>query len=149
MRQIITTIRNYFQTVKVLRKACAEERLLEKLSQSFGHRFRIDRIGRIYTIINPLVHNLDTGGNAIIYDGNNEPMVSEYLLKNMMLLKTFIGENQFFDILTYDIKKLDDDQNYLVILKPIFLDDTIKYFKGFLYIILVLLIGGILTKFLI
>ena len=131
MRQIITTIRNYFKSVKIIRKACSEEQLLQKLSQTIGYRFRIDRIGRIYTVINPLVQNIDTGGNTIIFDGNNEPMVKDYIIKNMLLLKNFIGDNQFFDILTYDIKKLDDDQNYLVILKPIFLDDTIKYFKIF------------------
>ena len=144
MRQIITTIRNYFKSLKILRKACREEQLLQKLSQSLGYRFRIDRIGRIYTVINPLVQNIDTGGNAIIYDGNNEPMVKEYIIKNMLMLKNFIGDNQFFDILTYDIKRLDEDQNYLVILKPIFLEDTIKYFKIFTYIILVLILMYIL-----
>lgn len=138
MPQIINTIRNYFKTRKSLKRACQEENLLSNLSQSFGHKFKMDKLGRIYTVINPLVQNINTGGNTIIYDGNNEPMIQEYLIKNMMILKSFIGENNFFDILTYDIDKLDDDQNYLVVLKPIFLDDTIKYFKIFSYIIVLL-----------
>ena len=138
MREIYNTIKNYFKTLRLLKRE--RSTLLKSLTLSFGHRFRMDKIGRIYTVINPMVQNIDTGGNTLIYDGNNEPMIKEYLIKCMLLLKTFIGENKMFDILTYDIKQLDEDQNYLVILKPIFLDDTIKYFKRFLYIILCLLI---------
>ena len=119
MKEMYNTIKNYFKTLRLLRRE--NDTLLKSLSVSFGHRFRIDKIGRIYTVINPMVHNLDTGGNTLIYDGNNEPMIKEYLIKCMLLLKTFIGNNNFFDILTYDIKQLDDDQNYLVVLKPIFL----------------------------
>lgn len=138
MKEMYNTIKNYFKTLRLLKRE--SDTLLKSLSVSFGHRFRMDKIGRIYTVINPMVQNIDTGGNTLIYDGNNEPMIKEYLIKCMLLLKSFIGNNNFFDILTYDIKQLDDDQNYLVILKPIFLDDTIKYFKSFLYIILCLVI---------
>ncbi len=138
MKEMYNTIKNYFKTLRLLKRE--NDTLLKSLSVSFGHRFRMDKIGRIYTVINPMVQNIDTGGNTLIYDGNNEPMIKEYLIKCMLLLKSFIGNNNFFDILTYDIKQLDDDQNYLVILKPIFLDDTIKYFKSFLYIILCLVI---------
>ena len=132
------TIKNYFKTLRLLKRE--SDTLLKSLTVSFGNRFRMDKIGRIYTVINPMIKNIDTGGNTLIYDGNNEPMIKEYLLKCMLLLKTFIGENKMFDILTYDIKQLDEDQNYLVILKPIFLDDTIKYFRRFLYITLCLVI---------
>lgn len=140
LTQIYKTVINYFKTLWVIKRAIKDENLLEKLTQTFGYKFRVDKIGRIYTVINPIIQNIGDNGNSIIYDGNNEPMIREYLIKNMMILKSFIGDNDFFDILTYDIKKIDVDQNYLVILKPIFLDDTIKYFKSFLYIILCLVI---------
>lgn len=140
LAQIYKTVINYFKTLWVIKRAIKDENLLEKLTQTFGYKFRVDKIGRIYTVINPIIQNIGDNGNSIIYDGNNEPMIREYLIKNMMILKSFIGDNDFFDILTYDIKKIDVDQNYLVILKPIFLDDTIKYFQYFLYIILCLVI---------
>lgn len=147
MKDVYLTIKNYFKTVRIINQSCKTDHLLDSLKQTFGYTFRVDKIGRIYTVINPLIKNIDTGGNTLSYDGNNEPMIKDYLIKCMLMLKTFIGDNQFFDILTYDIKQLDDDQNYLVVLKPIFLDDTIKYFKRFLYIILSLVV--VVTTYLI
>ena len=47
------------------------------------------------------------------------------------LIKDFIMANNLFDLLTYEIKKLDDYDNYLFIVKPITFDDCVKWTKIF------------------
>lgn len=139
IRDVFNTIINCIKCIRILKRACKEERLLEKLGYSFGRPFKIDWLGRMYMVVNPIVQNLKSNGNTIIYS-DNTPLIREYFMRNLDILKMAIGENQLFDILTYEIRKIDDDENYLVILEPIFFKDTVKYFKTFLYIILVLII---------
>ena len=43
--------------------------------------------------------------------------------------------NNLFDLLTYDIKKLDEYGNYLFVMKSITFDDFWKYTKKFLILL--------------
>lgn len=130
----------YFKTLKIINKACKEEGLLENLSSSFNLHFKKDAIGRIYCVINPIIKNIMNNGNSLIITSTTEVAIQDYLIRNLELLKKFIGEHQFFDILTYEIKKIDNDENYLIVLKSIYLNDSIKFFKRFGYLLITLLI---------
>lgn len=133
-------IRTYLKVRKIIKKSCDEEQLLIKLGDTMGLKFKIDRLGRIYAIINPLIKNINDGGNTLIYGGDSTPMIDNFLMKNLEIIQHFIGANQFFDILTYNIKKIDDDENYLITLEPIFLRNLLKKLKVFSYIIIGLII---------
>ena len=45
---------------KILRKIYKDEGLLEKFSKLFGVEFKIDWVGRIYTVINPNIKCVET-----------------------------------------------------------------------------------------
>ena len=52
--------------------------------------------------------------------------------------------NNLFDLLTYEIKKLDNYDNYLFIIKPITFDDCAKWTKIFAITYSILLVIGII-----
>ena len=54
-------------------------------------------------------------------------------MTKLNLIRDFIMANNLFDLLTYEIKKLDDYDNYLFVIKPITFDDCMKWTK-FLFI---------------
>ena len=47
------------------------------------------------------------------------------------LIKDFVIANNLFDLLTYEIKRLDEYDNYLFVIKPITQEDCIKWSKIF------------------
>lgn len=122
---------------KLLKKIYDDEQLLYKFSNLFGVEFRIDWVGRIYTIINPNILNdkLDLNSQIFEYDENgltNKPYVEKYIMTRFNLIKDFIMANNLFDLLTYEIIKLDNYDNYLFIIKPITFDECKKWTKIFL-----------------
>lgn len=137
MKDIICDVINYFKCRKIIHRSISDEGFLNKLSATFGKTFKIDKLCRIYTVVNPLLEDIRSGGNVIIYE-DSKPLINDYLLRNLSIIKGIIGENNFFDVFTYEIKKLDDDENYLLVLEPIFLQNTIKFFKAFSIIIIVI-----------
>lgn len=133
--------------VKLLRKIYNDENLLQKFSELFGTEFRIDWVGRIYTVINPNIvdDKLDVNTQIFEYGNNgltNEPYVEKYIMTKLNLVKNFIMANNLFDLLTYEIKKLDDYDNYLFVIKPITFDDCIKWTKIFAITYSILIASG-------
>ena len=61
-------------------------------------------------------------------------------MTQMNLMSNFIQTNNLFDILSYDIVKLDRYDNYLFIIKPILYNDLIKWSKRFGILILIFII---------
>ena len=55
---------------KILKKVYKHENLLENLSQLYGTEFRMDWIGRIYTVINPNIVNGQYDVNNQIFEYN-------------------------------------------------------------------------------
>jgi hypothetical protein len=49
----------------------------------------------------------------------------------MFAASNFIKNKELLDIMTYSLEKLDNNQNYLFVLKPILFNDLIKTFKRF------------------
>lgn len=134
---------------RILKKIYKDEDLLNKFSQLFGVEFRIDWVGRVYTIINPNITNEKLNINTQIFeygeDGfTNRPYVEKYIMTRLNLIRDFIMANNMFDLLTYEIKRLDDYDNYLFVIKPITFDDCMKWTKVFAIVYSVFVIIGTL-----
>lgn len=123
------TIRDYFKIQKMLKAIYHNENLTKNLSQVFGVPCNEDWVGRLYMLVNPVLQNVESDGNTIIYDHNDNRMVEAWVMKNLELSRNFVTENQLFDIMTYSITKYDDDDNYLVVFKNIFFDDVVRIVK--------------------
>lgn len=133
---------------KILKKVYTDEQLLIKFSQLFGTEFRIDWVSRIYTVINPniLQDKLDTNTQIFEYGENglsNNVYIEHWIMTKLNIAQNFIMANNLFDLLTYEIKRLDDYDNYLFIIKPITFDDFIKSTKLFAIVYGILLVIGI------
>jgi hypothetical protein len=121
---------------KLLKQIYKDEKLLEKFSQLFSTEFRLDWVGRIYTVINPniLKDKFDVNTQIFEYGENgftNEPYIEKYIMTKFNLVKDFIMANNLFDLLTYEIKRLDEYDNYLFVIKPITFDECKKWTKIF------------------
>ena len=128
--------------------------MLNKFSQLFGSEFRMDWVGRIYTVINPNIidDKLDIQTQIFEYgdDGfSNKAYVEKWIMTKLNLIKDFVMANNLFDLLTYEIERLDEYDNYLFVIKPITFDDCMKYTKrfGIIYGILAIILIAILIIF--
>lgn len=137
---------------RILNKVYENENIPANLSRLFGSKFKQDWIGRLYTVINPNLLGEEFDINTIIYEYdetglNNKSWVERWIMMKLNIAQSFIQTNNLFDLLTYDIKRLDEYDNYLFIIEPITLQDCLKYTKYF--IILLIILGIIATTFLI
>lgn len=126
---------NYKYT-KLLTKIYEDEQLLTKFSQLFGTEFRIDWVGRMYTVINPNIidDKFDINTQIFEYGENgfsNDPYIEKWIMTKFNIVKDFIMANNLFDLLTYEIKKIDEYDNYLFVIKPITFDECKKWTKIF------------------
>lgn len=128
----IKDIFEHIKILKIIKAVIKEENLLENLSNLFSKgnykvKFKRDWIGRIYAVINPVVS--DPGSRIFEYDTNGtniNSFVNKWVLEHMIAASNFVKNNGLFDILTYEIKQLDDDYNFLFILTPISWNDFKK-----------------------
>jgi hypothetical protein len=128
----IKDIIEHIRILKIIKAVIKEENLLENLSNLFSKgnykvNFKRDWIGRIYAVINPVVS--DPGSRIFEYDTNGtniNSFVNKWVLEHMIAASNFVKNNGLFDILTYEIKQLDDDYNFLFILTPISWNDFKK-----------------------
>lgn len=137
---------------RILRKVYKEENLLENLSKLFGTKFDIDWIGRIYTVINPLVNDGEYDQNTIIYEYgdagmNTNAFVERIIMQKLQIADNFIKANNLFDLLTYRIEEIDDNGNYLFIMQPITSTDLKDYVKKFFILWGLILTGGLIYLF--
>lgn len=133
---------------RLLKKIYKEENLINKFSELFGAEFRIDWVGRIYAVFNPNIINNELDVNSQIFEYNengltNSPYIEKWIMTRLLLVKDFIMANNLFDLLTYEITKIDDYDNYLFIIKPITFDDCVKWTKIFSIVYGILTIIGI------
>lgn len=133
---------------RLLKKIYKDEKLLHRFSELFGTEFRIDWVGRMYTVINPNIINdkLDINTQIFEYGNNgltNEPYIEKYIMTRFNLVKDFIMANNLFDLLTYEIKRIDDYDNYLFIIKPITFDECKKWTKIFAGVYSAIAIAGV------
>lgn len=133
---------------RLLKKIYDNEQLLNKFSELFGTEFRMDWVGRIYAVFNPNVINdvLDVNSQIFEYDEKgltNKPYIEKWIMTKLILVKDFIMANNLFDLLTYEIKRIDEYDNYLFIIKPITFDECMKWTKIFAITCSVLAVIGI------
>ena len=139
---------------RILKKIYKDEQLIERFSQLFGTEFRIDWVGRIYTVINPNIINEKFDSNTQIFEYGtngftNEPYIEKWIMTKLNIVKDFILANNLFDLLTYEIKRIDDYDNYLFVIKPITFDECKKWTKIFITVYSVLIITAITLLFVI
>ena len=138
------SIFNFIRYNRYIKEAIKVENLLDKLKYLFGGReFKQDWIGRIYTVINPNIDNLNEAGNTLIYE-DSKPVIEKWLMDNLNIMVNFITTNNLFDILTYKINKIDEDDNYLVIFQNIYYDNAKKSLKWWSIILGILGIAAII-----
>lgn len=133
---------------RLLKKIYKDEFLLQRFSELFGTEFRLDWVGRMYTVINPNIINdkLDINTQIFEYGANgltNEPYIEKYIMTKFNLVKDFIMANNLFDLLTYEIKRIDEYDNYLFVIKPITFDECKKWTKIFIGVYSAIVIAGI------
>ena len=133
---------------RLLRKIYKDEFLLQRFSELFGTEFRLDWVGRMYTVINPNIINdkLDINTQIFEYGNNgltNEPYIEKYIMTRFNLVKDFIMANNLFDLLTYEIKRIDEYDNYLFVIKSITFDECKKWTKIFIGVYSAITIVGV------
>lgn len=137
---------------KLLKKIYKDEFLLQRFSELFGTEFRLDWVGRMYTVINPNIidDKLDVNTQIFEYGENgftNEPYIEKYIMTRFNLVKDFIMANNLFDLLTYEIKRIDEYDNYLLVIKPITFDECKKWTKIFASVYAAITIVGVILLY--
>lgn len=135
---------------RLLKEIYKNEQIIPKFSQLFGTEFRIDWVGRLYTVINPNIvdDKLDLNTQFFEYGENglsNTLYVEKWVMVKLNAIQDFIMANNLFDVLTYEIKRLDDYDNYLFVIKPITFDDCAKWTKVFAIVYSILAVLGIIA----
>ena len=126
---MIRTIINYIRVQKVLNKIYDSEKIEKNLSRIFGVPCKRDWVGRLYMVVNPIIQDVEDGGNTLIYDKDENLVIEGWVMKNLELIRNFVVNNSMFDLLTYTIEKLDEDENYLIVFKNVYFDDVKKIIK--------------------
>jgi hypothetical protein len=134
--KFITNLLLNIKYTKLIKNVYKEDDLLNKLSKLFGSEFRMDWVGRIYTVINPNIvdNKLDINTQIFEYGEtglSNQIYVERYIMLKLNLIKDFVIANNLFDLLTYRIEKLDEYDNYLFVIEPITFEDCKKWTKIF------------------
>ena len=71
---------------------------------------------------------------------NTDDFVEQYIMTQLNIIQHYIHTNNLFELLSYELKKLDDYNNYLFIIKPIPFDELKKWGKLFIFICIPILI---------
>jgi hypothetical protein len=138
----------HIKYLNILKKVYKEEDLVVKLSQLFSTPFKIDWIGRVYAVFNPYVMEEKFNYNTQIYEYNENGLddtvyVEKWIMEKLNIASQFIKNNDLFDILTYEIKKIDEYGNYLFVMKPITSEDCWTWVKRFMMLMGGLVIVGV------
>lgn len=151
--RFIKYLMEHIKYCKILNDVYKNENFLNNLSSLFKVQFKKDWVGRVYAVFNPHVQEGIFNPNNQIYEYTerglvNDAYVEAYILNQLNIAKQFIRANNLFDLLTYRLKKLDDNDNYLFIIEPITWDDCQKYSKRFVILLSVIgILGGISLYF--
>lgn len=131
--------------MRIINKVIKSENLMANLSSMFGTTFRRDWIGRIYTVINPLVqlkpedlvYEYNTNGTSL------DSTVNKFVMDRMVAADKFIINHELFDLLTHSIQQVDDDYNFLFVMTPIAWVDLRNSLKTFMWWLLGAVVAGL------
>lgn len=132
---LIKSLVNHIKIHKIIKDVVKNENLLMNLSNVFSSNalkvnFKMDWIGRIYAVLNPVA--ADPSDRIFEYDtkGTNiKTFVHKWIMDRMIAVDTLVKNHELFDVVTYNVEQLDDDYNFLVTFTPITWDDLRKHLK--------------------
>ena len=129
----ISLIKNAYLHIKysrILRKAMQEDKVEEGLGKLFeGVTFRRDWGGRVYAVLNPFIVNGKYDPTAVVVDeqtGSWEAWMEDWVMQRLVAAQAFIRANNLFELLTYDLRQIDDSGNWLLVLSPITLQPLLR-----------------------
>lgn len=148
----------YWKLKRIIDKIDKEENITENLSKLFGVNFKIDYVGRRYAVLNPRIQGISSdpvsGSSSQVYEFTENGMVDysyidRWCMDRIHAASMFIINRELLDVMGYSLDKLDDNENYLFILKPILFDDLKdsfrKMIKRTLIILPILIILGLIV----
>ena len=108
---------------KLINKVYEEDQIIAKISNIFGVQFYVDWIGRLYGVVNPYIRD-GKWDQSQVFEYTEQGIdttehAHQWIMQRMDILNRFIRANNLFDLLTYDIKRLDNNGNYLFVIQPI------------------------------
>lgn len=121
--------------MRLLKKVYNNENILYGLRQITNINFKMDNISRIYGVVNPRL--IDINDQVFEYNQvglDNSIFIERWLSSKLIIISKFIKTNNLFDLLIYDNKKLDEYDNYLIVIKPIIYEEFKKWAKRFFII---------------
>lgn len=122
---------------KILDAAYEQDQLIAKLSHTFGVQFRRDWVGRLYAVVNPAIKDGRFDNTQVFeyaqggYDTTEH--AKQWIVERTIMMENFIQTNNLFDALAFDVKRLDDNGNYLFVLMPVTLPVVLSNIKGSIY----------------
>lgn len=130
-------IKGYLQNrkyQKILDKVYEDDQIIAKLSFALGSQFRRDWIGRLYTVINPAIKDGKYDYTQVyeyVQEGyDTTEHAQQWIVDRLTAIEAVIQTNNLFDVLSFNIEKLDDEGNYLFVVYPITLPDVLDTWKG-------------------
>lgn len=143
----IKNLMTHLKYCKLLNKVYKDEHILENLSALFKVEFKKDWIGRIYAVFNPYLKEgiYDRSNQIFEYNENgwdDTTYIKSYIFNMLNISKQYIRATNLFDLLTYEIKKIDEYDNYLFIIQPITWVDLKLSIKKMIYLLAAALILG-------
>lgn len=137
---------------RILNKVIREENILPGLSIMLGTELNQDWIGRIYGVINPYIKDGKFDPESIITelgkDVSSEMVIEKFIMERLSIAQQFIRANNLFDLLTYEIKRIDNNENYLFVMEPIPYEDLFTWTKRFGWLMSGLMVVGIICAIL-
>lgn len=115
---------------RIIQKVYKDENLINGLSELLNVNVRKDWFGRLYMVLNPNLIKMTDQIYEVTDKGlNNSAFVEKWIMERFIVLEKFIKANNLFDLLTYSLKQIDEQGNYLLILEPITFKDYFKSLK--------------------
>lgn len=137
----------YITHKRYLKAVYKEEHIIENLSKILNVNLKIDWLGRLYCVVNPLlIKNNNDSISGFINQNDQSFFIRNWLIEKLNISNRYIVNNNLFELLGVDIKKIDDNQNYLLTIYPISLLSIKQNFK-YVLVEIVLLIMLLLIFF--
>lgn len=134
----------YIRYNRVLNDVYKKENILEGLSSTLGTELKQDWIGRLYAVVNPYIVDGKYDPSKIITEiGKDIPtnmVLEKYVMERFNIASQFIQANNLFDLMTYKMTRLDEYENYLLVLHPLPYSDLVIWGKRLLIELVVLMI---------
>lgn len=133
IKEFILHRKQYKTLKKHLIKAYFNENIIVQLNELMSCNFKLDKAGRLYTIINPKIQNMEFDTNSQILefgiDGlNNNSFIKQWANDRIQALFLFASNKDLLDIIDINIELLQPEyaQNFLLTLTP-------KHFHTYLF----------------